>query len=96
MTVPLDRIPDSLGYLVLTEDGAVANSGGDLENNEDLANKFLNIVHNASRIPLSTSNKDKFRKITVVLDSFMYVITVSGHKIYVCKRKYVPADPVSA
>lgn len=27
MTVPLDRIPDSLGYLVLTEDGAVINVG---------------------------------------------------------------------
>ena len=25
MTVPLDRIPDSLGYLVLAEDGAVIN-----------------------------------------------------------------------
>jgi len=25
MTVPLDRIPDSLGYLVLNEEGAVIN-----------------------------------------------------------------------
>lgn len=96
MTIPLDRIPDSMGYLVLTEEGAVINSGGDLENNEDLANKFINIVHTASRIPLSSSKKDKFRKISVIWDSFMYVITVSGHKVYVSKRKYIPADPVTA
>lgn len=96
MAVPFDRIPDSLGYLVLTEDGAVVNSGGDLENKEDLANKFLNIVQTATRIPISSSQRDKFKKISVVWDSYMYVITVSGHKIYVSKRKYVPPDPVTA
>ncbi|KAL4231479.1 Ragulator complex protein lamtor4 [Mactra antiquata] len=96
MTVPLDRIPDSLGYLVLADDGAVINSGGDLENNEDIAKLFLQMVHTASRIPLSSSKKDKYRKISVVWDNFMYVITVSQHKVFISKRKYIPPDPVTA
>ncbi|WAR27313.1 LTOR4-like protein [Mya arenaria] len=94
MAVPFDRIPDSLGYLVLTEDGAV--SGGDLENKEDVANQFMNIIQTALRIPLSSSKKDKFKKLSIVWDNFMYVITISAHKIYICKRRFIPPDAAMA
>lgn len=33
----MDKIPDLVGYLVLTEDGAVLESGGELENDERVA-----------------------------------------------------------
>lgn len=94
MTASIDRIPDSLGYLVLNEDGAVINSGGDLENNEDMARRLSDIVYTACHIPLSTSrsSKDKFKKLSIIWDTFQYVITVSNHKIYVSKRKYVPQE----
>ena len=40
MTVPLDRIPDSLGYLVLAEDGAVLNVSSVLFQDEKKEDNF--------------------------------------------------------
>ncbi|KAH3808528.1 ragulator complex protein LAMTOR4-like [Dreissena polymorpha] len=94
MTTPFERLNDALGHLVLNEEGAVTSSGGDLENKEDMAQKFLHLVRTALRIP--TSHKDKFKRLSVVWDSFMYVITVSNHKIYICKKQFVPTEPVTA
>lgn len=37
-----------------------------------------------------------FHKISVIWEEFMYVITVSNHRIYVCKRPYNPQDPAVA
>ncbi len=34
--------------------------------------------------------------IPVVFEDFMYVVTISSNKIYVCKRKHVPQEPVTA
>lgn len=34
--------------------------------------------------------------ITVIIDNFMYVVTVSNQKIYVCKRQYEPQGQVMA
>lgn len=40
----LDRIPDAIGYLILTEDGAVMSSGGELENDERSANIITGLI----------------------------------------------------
>lgn len=40
----MEKITSQIGYLVLKEDGAVLESGGELENNEKCANIFMNIV----------------------------------------------------
>lgn len=40
----LERIPDQIGYLVLTEDGAVQSSGGELENDEKSANIIMGLI----------------------------------------------------
>ena len=40
----LEKIPNVIGYLVLTEDGAVLSSGGELENDEKSANIFTGLV----------------------------------------------------
>ncbi|XP_041373858.1 ragulator complex protein LAMTOR4-like [Gigantopelta aegis] len=90
----LERIPDSLGYLVLTEDGAVVSSGGELENDEMMANKLTRLVYTASKIPLSADKRDTFRRISVICDDVVYMATVSNHRIYICKRQYVTQEPV--
>lgn len=41
----LDKMVDMLGYLIMTEDGAVLSSGGDLENNEAKANIFTGLIN---------------------------------------------------
>lgn len=40
----MDKIPDQVGYLVLTEDGAVLESGGDLENDERVATIITDLI----------------------------------------------------
>lgn len=40
----MERIPDQIGYLIMSEDGAVIASGGDLENDERVANIFNNFI----------------------------------------------------
>ncbi|XP_025079364.1 ragulator complex protein LAMTOR4-like [Pomacea canaliculata] len=91
----IERIPDSLGYLVLTEEGAVVSSGGDLENDENVANKITKMVYSAVKLVNLNDRKDSFKRLTVVFDNFLYAITISNHKIMISKRKYVPQDPVS-
>lgn len=40
----LEKIPNVIGYLVMTEDGAVLSSGGELENDERSANIITGII----------------------------------------------------
>lgn len=40
----LDKIRGVIGYLVLTEDGAVLSSGGELENDEKSANIITGLI----------------------------------------------------
>ncbi|XP_064615334.1 ragulator complex protein LAMTOR4-like [Liolophura sinensis] len=94
-TQGLERIQDSLGYLVLTEEGAVIASGGDLENDERRANYFMSLAQTTSKVKLS-DRRDTFKRVSVVWEDIMYVITVSNHKVYVCKRPYAPQDPILA
>lgn len=41
----LDKIPDVIGFLVLTQDGAVLSSGGELENDEHRANIIHGLIN---------------------------------------------------
>lgn len=43
--VTFAKIPDLLGYLVLTEYGAVLESDGDLKNDESRANLITSIIN---------------------------------------------------
>lgn len=40
----LEKIPNVIGYLVLTEDGAVLSSGGELENDERSAGIITGLI----------------------------------------------------
>lgn len=92
----MDRVPDYLGYLVLAEDGAVISSGGELENDEATAIKMCKLIHTACKIPITPDKKDVLRKLSVVLDDVIFLVTVSQHKIFVSKRHYNPQEPVTA
>ncbi|XP_005113258.1 ragulator complex protein LAMTOR4 [Aplysia californica] len=94
-TYGMDRVPDYLGYLVLAEDGAVISSGGELENDESTANKLNKLIHTACRIPITPDKKDVLRRMSIVVDDVIFMVTVSQHKIFVSKRQYNPQEPVS-
>ncbi|XP_032670645.1 ragulator complex protein LAMTOR4 homolog isoform X2 [Odontomachus brunneus] len=84
----LDRIPDQTGYLVLTEDGAVLTSGGDLENDERVANIIVGLVTLTTGIdPKAFPAHEAFEKISITYKDHCYVICLSNKKIHVVKRK---------
>ncbi|XP_070538587.1 ragulator complex protein LAMTOR4-like [Ptychodera flava] len=95
VTQSLERIPDQLGYLVINEEGAVMASSGELENDEKMAGVIMNMVHLASKVQLTPEKSDPFKRLSVVYDTYMYVVTISNHKVYVCKRKYLPSEPLN-
>merc|ERR1711976_28016 len=90
----IESIPDSLGSLVLNQDGAVISSSGDLENDEKLADKMMTLVQTAVRLPMGADGAGSFRKLAVTWDNYLYCITVSNQKVFVIKRKYVPPEPL--
>ncbi|CAB3373763.1 Hypothetical predicted protein [Cloeon dipterum] len=83
----LERIPDQVGYLVLTEDGAVVASGGELENDEHLATNITELVYTSEVLEQGSTPENKFQKITVVYDDYTLGICLSNKRIHVVKRR---------
>ncbi|XP_034238598.1 ragulator complex protein LAMTOR4 homolog [Thrips palmi] len=91
----VDRIPDQVGYLVMTEDGAVVSSGGELENGERIANVVAGLISLCDKVDSTAFPGDKgFKKITVNYEDHAYVICLSNKKVYVVKRKTSPQPPM--
>ncbi|XP_012523849.1 ragulator complex protein LAMTOR4 homolog isoform X2 [Monomorium pharaonis] len=83
----LERIPDQTGYLVLTEDGAVLTSGGDLENDERVANIISSLITLTTKIDSKAfPSHDPFDKISIKYKDHCYIVCLSNKKIYVVKR----------
>ncbi|XP_053271019.1 ragulator complex protein LAMTOR4 [Pleuronectes platessa] len=94
LTAGLERIPDQLGYLVISEDGVLA-SAGELENDEHTACVMMEMVRTASRFRLPGSADPPFKRMSVILDDFVYTVTVSGQKVFVVKRQNNQQEPIS-
>ncbi|MEQ2268468.1 hypothetical protein XENORESO_021269 [Xenotaenia resolanae] len=63
LTAGLERIPDQLGYLVISEDGVLA-SAGELENDEHTAGVIMQMVRTACRFRLSGSAEAPFKRMS--------------------------------
>uniref|UniRef100_A0AAQ4RF41 Ragulator complex protein LAMTOR4 n=1 Tax=Gasterosteus aculeatus aculeatus TaxID=481459 RepID=A0AAQ4RF41_GASAC len=63
LTAGLERIPDQLGYLVISEDGVLA-SAGELENDEQTAAVMMQMVRTASRFKLPGSAEPPFKRMS--------------------------------
>ncbi|XP_073336747.1 ragulator complex protein LAMTOR4, partial [Pagrus major] len=94
LTAGLERIPDQLGYLVISEDGVLA-SAGELENDEHTAGVMMQMVRTASRFRLPGSAEPPFKRMSVILEDFVYTVTVSGQKVFVVKRQNNQQEPIS-
>ncbi|XP_034191504.1 late endosomal/lysosomal adaptor, MAPK and MTOR activator 4 [Osmia lignaria lignaria] len=83
----LERIPDQVGHLVLTEDGAVLTSGGELENDERVANIIVGLVTLTNKIdPKAFPNNETFDKISITYPDHCYIICLSNKKIHIVKK----------
>ncbi|XP_041979576.1 ragulator complex protein LAMTOR4 homolog [Aricia agestis] len=84
----MEKIPDQLGYLILTEDGAVLESGGELENDERVATIITDLISLSNSVdPVAFEPEEQFKKITITYDDHWFAICISNKKIYVVKRK---------
>uniref|UniRef100_A0A3P8Y5S6 Ragulator complex protein LAMTOR4 n=1 Tax=Esox lucius TaxID=8010 RepID=A0A3P8Y5S6_ESOLU len=93
LTQGLERIPDQLGYLVISEDGVLA-SAGELENDEHTAGIIMQMVRTACRFRLQGAAEPPFKRMSVMLEDYVYTVTVSGQKVFVVKRQINQRDPV--
>lgn len=84
----LERIPDQIGYLILNEDGAVLTSGGELENNEKIANIVMGLITLTNKVdPKAFPSSEAFEKISITYQDHCYVICLSNKKIHVVKKR---------
>ncbi|KAK8394162.1 hypothetical protein O3P69_006389 [Scylla paramamosain] len=61
----IGRVPDEVGHLILSEDGAVIASGGELENAEQMANTVLCMLTRINKGQLWPGDSgDAFKKIS--------------------------------
>ncbi|XP_028039443.1 ragulator complex protein LAMTOR4 homolog [Bombyx mandarina] len=83
----MDKIPDQIGYLVLTEDGAVLESGGELENDERIATIITDLITLSNEVDsVAFGPSENFKKISITFDDHWYIICLSNKKISVVKR----------
>ncbi|XP_063178294.1 ragulator complex protein LAMTOR4, partial [Chroicocephalus ridibundus] len=90
----LERIPDQLGYLVIS-DGAVLASSGDLENDEQTAAILSELVATACGLRLQRGHDPPFKRLSVVFGEHSLLVTVSGQKLFVVKRQNHVQEPVA-
>ncbi|XP_036027937.1 ragulator complex protein LAMTOR4 [Onychomys torridus] len=93
LTQGLERIPDQLGYLVLSE-GAVLVSSGDLENDEQAASTISELVSTACGFRLHHGTNIPFKRLSVVFGEHTLLVTVSGQRVFVVKRQNRGREPI--
>ncbi|XP_065080786.1 ragulator complex protein LAMTOR4 homolog [Ochlerotatus camptorhynchus] len=83
-------IPDQIGYLIMSEDGAVLASGGEMENDERSANIISGLLTLTESVDPAVFKKRSCKKISIVYEEHSYTICLSNKKIYVVKRRNTP------
>jgi hypothetical protein len=78
----LDQISGQTGYLVLTQDGAILSSGGDLENDEKTAENIFKLVSTATKGGFG----NEVEKISVNYADHAYVVSTANKKIHIVKK----------
>ncbi|XP_051900519.1 ragulator complex protein LAMTOR4 [Pristis pectinata] len=93
LTQGLERIPDQLGYLVISEDG-VLSSAGELENDEHTAGVIMRMMQTAVKLCVNGNTDPSFKRMSVVFGEHTYMATISGQKVFVVKRQNNPHEAV--
>lgn len=83
----MDRIqpPGELGFMILSEDGRLADSGGDLKNKERVARLIyqMKIAFEASSNVLN----DNVHSLTIQYEDHLYVLVFEPRRSLVVKRR---------
>lgn len=87
----LKSVPGQMGYQVITRDGAVILSSGDLQNRDGFASTVAKMVSVADFQPLN----EQYKRINVYYDAHYYSICRAGDKIFVVKCRFDSTEPVN-
>lgn len=90
----MDRIkpPDELGFMILAEDGRLADSGGDLKNQDRVA-KYIHQM----RIAIEGSMNvlpDNVHSVTIQYEDHLYVLVFEPRRLLVVKRRRSPPSAI--
>jgi len=92
----IGRIPDEVGHLILSEDGAIIASGGELENMESLGGTVMSLLSATSKGHLMPGDAgSSFKKISITYTDHSYVICLTNKNVHVVKRRFLPHEPVN-
>ncbi|XP_055608749.1 ragulator complex protein LAMTOR4 homolog [Uranotaenia lowii] len=83
-------VADQIGYLVMSEDGAVLSSGGEMENDERSAKIISELLTLTDSADPAVFQKRSFKKISIVFEEHSYTICLSNKRVYVVKRRNGP------
>lgn len=78
--------PGQMGFLVMSDTGAVLSSGGDLQSDEKTASALYSLVKTMAQL-------DMAKQVSVSYSDHSYTLVLSGNKIHVVKRE-AGVDPV--
>lgn len=83
----MDRIqpPGELGFMILSEDGRLADSGGDLKNKDRVANIIFQ-MKNAFEASSSILN-DNVHSVTIQYEDHLYILVFEPRRSLVVKRR---------
>jgi len=87
-TMGLEKVPDSVGFMILNEDGKILSAGGELEGEERIAGILTSFVSHLVRLRKSDGSPQYFQRVSIVYDSFLYALTIANAKICVVKKPH--------
>ncbi|XP_030380091.1 ragulator complex protein LAMTOR4 homolog [Scaptodrosophila lebanonensis] len=77
--------PNQIGHLILKDDGAVLESGGELKNDERSANVIMGLLNLTESIDENFMPNSSCERITIDYEEHSYSICLSNKRIYVVK-----------
>lgn len=85
----MDRIqaPDELGFMIISDDGRLADSGGELVNDDRVA-RIIYQIKNAFEANASILN-DNVNSVTIQYDDHLYILSFEPRRSIVIKRRMV-------
>ncbi|XP_067642884.1 ragulator complex protein LAMTOR4 homolog [Eurosta solidaginis] len=93
--INMEKLSNQIGYLLLQDDGAVLESGGDLENDERCANIFMNLLHLTESVDDNFMPNSSCERLSIVYDDHSYNISMSNHRIFIVKLKNIASGNTS-
>ncbi|KAI8126485.1 Ragulator complex protein LAMTOR4 like protein [Lucilia cuprina] len=83
----MEKLANQIGYLVMKEDGAVIESGGELQNDERSANIFLDFINLTESVDENFMPNSSCERISIVYEDHSYNICMSNRRIYIVKLR---------